>query len=69
MTHTYTRVHIHTLVYIILVFLPGLRPGSSKNFCRSHADLWYSFWVYYSELRSSPVFSKCSSVIISKAPD
>src|SRR6218665_889988 len=43
--------------------------GKLKEFCRSHADLSYSFSVYYSELRSMQVFSKRSSVIISKAPD
>src|SRR6218665_1116099 len=46
-----------------------LTPGKLKEFCRSHADLSYSFSAHYSELRSSQVFSKRSSVIISKAPD
>src|SRR6218665_1235350 len=55
--------------YILTSIFTRLTPGKLKEFCRSHADLSYSFSVYYSELRSSPVFSKRSSVIISKAPD
>src|SRR6218665_2875282 len=55
--------------YSVTSIFNRLTPGKLKEFCRSHADLSYSFSVYYSELRSSLVFSKRSSVIISKAPD
>ena len=46
-----------------------LMPRKLKEICRSHVDLSYSFWFYYSEFRSLPVFSKRSGVIISKAHD
>jgi len=37
-----------------------LMPGKLKEFCSSHTDLSHSFWVWCSELRSSPAFSKRS---------
>src|SRR6218665_1506515 len=63
------RTLYHVCFILTLVFLPGLRPGSYKNFADLTRTYHYSFSVYYSELRSSPVLSKRSSFIISKAPD
>src|SRR6218665_372375 len=70
-THTYTYIYsyIHACIHTYTSIFTRLTPGKLKEFCRSHADLSYSFSVHYSELRSSQVFSKRSSVIISKAPD
>src|SRR6218665_2396142 len=64
-------INFYVLSYMTTTcsILTRLTPGKLKEFCRSHADLSCSFLVYYSELRSAPVFSQRSSVIISKAPD
>jgi len=55
---------MYTCLYNTSIFT-RLTPGKLKEFCRSHADLSYSFWVWcsepYSELRPSPVFSERSN--------
>src|SRR6218665_543648 len=63
------HLHVYFAALSYTSIFTRLTPGKLKEFCRSHADLSYSFSVYYSELRSSRVFSIRSSVIISKAPD
>ena len=54
--------------YVKLVFLPGLRPGSLKNFADLTRTYIIAFQFITRNFVPTPVFSKRSRVTISKAP-